>query len=311
MAVVRNDTVKLGFDVDTRALTMFVDALDDIKKTLSGGVGDDAFDELIREIGKANDELDNIKETVESVKPDGIDDAAEGLKDVRAEGKDANVQLQKIARTGFDKTVAGLRHMGSVLGKVAMQAGKALLKTTALAAAGVGVVVTGAVKNYAEYEQLIGGVDTLFGTGGKSVDELTASIGRSRDEIKAFQRANGLAVDGIIGPKTQAAISKSYEAMSGASAKVQANADNAYKTAGLSANAYMETVTSFSASLISSLGGDTAKAAELADIAIIDMADNANKMGSDMGSIQDAYQGFAKQNYTMLDNLNDIGALAA
>lgn len=84
---------------------------------------------------------------------------------------------------------------------------------------------------------------------------------------------------------------------------VKANADAAFRTAGLSANAYMEQVTSFSASLISSLSGDTAKAATVADMAMIDMADNANKFGTDMESIQNAYQGFAKQNYTMLDNL--------
>lgn len=92
---------------------------------------------------------------------------------------------------------------------------------------------------------------------------------------------------------------------------VKANADMAYKTAGLSANAYMETVTSFSASLLQSLGGDTQKSAQIADMAIVDMADNANKFGTDMGSIQNAYQGFAKQNYTMLDNLNTFGALVA
>lgn len=80
-------------------------------------------------------------------------------------------------------------------------------------------------------------------------------------------------------------------------------AENAYKTAGMSANKYMETVTSFSASLISSLGGDTKAAAEKANLAITDMSDNANKMGSSLESIQNAYQGFAKQNYTMLDNL--------
>lgn len=81
------------------------------------------------------------------------------------------------------------------------------------------------------------------------------------------------------------------------------NANNAFKTAQLSANDYMSTVTSFSASLLQGLGGDTAKAAEIADMAIIDMADNANKMGTNMQDIQNAYQGFAKQNYTMLDNL--------
>lgn len=84
---------------------------------------------------------------------------------------------------------------------------------------------------------------------------------------------------------------------------VKKNAQDAYKTAGLSANEYMQNVTSFSASLLSSLGGDTKKAAEIADMAMIDMSDNANKFGSDMAGIQNAYQGFAKQNYTMLDNL--------
>lgn len=117
-----------------------------------------------------------------------------------------------------------------------------------------------AVASYGEYEQLVGGVDTLFGE---------------------------------------------------SSQKVQEYAKVAYKTAGLSANEYMNTVTSFSASLLQSLGGDTEKATDVANMAIIDMADNANKMGTDMQSIQKAYQGFAKQNYTMLDNLNTMGALAA
>ena len=86
--------------------------------------------------------------------------------------------------------------------------------------------------------------------------------------------------------------------------KVKQYADEAYRTAGLSANDYMQTVTSFSASLLQSLGGDTAAAGDIANMALIDMADNANKMGTSMESIQDAYKGFAKQNYTMLDNLS-------
>lgn len=89
---------------------------------------------------------------------------------------------------------------------------------------------------------------------------------------------------------------------------VSAYAENAYKTAGVSANTYMETVTSFSASLLQGLGGDTAEAAEIAHMAIVDMSDNANKMGSDIASLQMTYGGFAKQNYTMLDNLNILGA---
>ena len=116
------------------------------------------------------------------------------------------------------------------------------------AATGMAALTKASIDQYAEYEQLVGGVDTLFKT---------------------------------------------------ASDKVQEYAANAYKTAGMSANEYMDTVTSFSASLLQSLGGDTEKAAQKADQAITDMADNANKMGSSMESIQNAYQGFAKQNYTI------------
>lgn len=128
------------------------------------------------------------------------------------------------------------------------------IAATGLAAAATAVAALGkaAIEGYADYEQLTGGVETLFK--------------ESADAVMTY-------------------------------------AENAYKTAGLSANEYMETVTSFSASLLQSLGGDTAAAAEYADLAITDMADNANKMGTSMESIQNAYQGFAKQNYTMLDNL--------
>ena len=131
-------------------------------------------------------------------------------------------------------------------------AGKVMAGAVAAGAAAVGGIVKSAVSSFSEYEQLVGGVETLFGEASETV-------------IK--------------------------------------NADNAFKTAGLSANDYMQTVTSFSASLLQSVGGDTAEAARVADMALIDMADNANKMGTSMQSIQDAYQGFAKQNYTMLDNL--------
>ena len=137
-----------------------------------------------------------------------------------------------------------------------------------------------AVESYAEYEQLVGGVETLFGAGGKSLGEYAESVGKTVGEVY-----------------------DEYHALLDAQDTVMKNAANAYKTAGMSANEYMETVTSFSASLLQSLGGDTQKAAEVADMALIDMADNANKMGSSMESIQNAYQGFAKQNYTMLDNL--------
>lgn len=252
MGVVREDVVKMSYDVDFKELTKLKEELDAVKEACTGNVGDDAFDELVKESKKATEGIDDLKDSIKDIKPDGVDDTAEGLKDTKKQAEGAHEKLKKIANTGFEKTISGLKSIVSTLGKVGLAAGKVLAKGLALSAAGIGAVIGQSVTNYANYEQLIGGVDTLF-----------------KDSSNTVQKY----------------------------------ADNAYKTAGLSANAYMETVTSFSASLIQSLGGDTAKAAEYANTAITDMSDNANKMGTDMGAIQDAYQGFAKQNYTMLDNL--------
>lgn len=174
--------------------------------------------------------------------------------------------------------------LASKFGGAAKKVGAAALSASAAVATAAGAAVADltkqAVSAYAEYEQLWGGVETLFGTGGKSLEEYAASVGKTTDEAAS-----------------------EYGKLADAALEVSKNADAAFKTAGLSANQYMETVTSFSAALIQSVGGDTEKAAKLADQAIIDMSDNANKMGSSMESIQTAYQGFAKQNYTMLDNL--------
>jgi phage-related protein len=165
----------------------------------------------------------------------------------------------RIALKGQAETEDGL---DSVAGK-ASGVGQALLKgigtfakwgaaAATAAATATAALVKSAVTAYSDYEQLVGGVETLF-----------------KDSAS----------------------------------EVQKYAANAYQTAGLSANEYMETVTGFSASLLQSLDGDTKAAAEKANVAITDMSDNANKMGTSMESIQNAYQGFAKQNYTMLDNL--------
>ena len=165
----------------------------------------------------------------------------------------------RIALKGQEETEDGL---DSVAGK-ASGVGQALLKgigtfakwgaaAATAAATATAALVKSAVTAYSDYEQLVGGVETLF-----------------KDSAS----------------------------------EVQKYAANAYQTAGLSANEYMETVTGFSASLLQSLDGDTKAAAEKANVAITDMSDNANKMGTSMESIQNAYQGFAKQNYTMLDNL--------
>ena len=148
------------------------------------------------------------------------------------------------------------------------------------AATGAGVILKEALSEGASLEQSIGGIETLFGAGGKSLEEYAASVGKTTGEVRG-----------------------EYNKLMLAEQEVFNNAKEAYKTAGLSANEYMETVTSFSASLISSLGGDTAKAASVADMALIDISDNANKMGSETESLIQAYQGFAKGQYQLLDNL--------
>lgn len=161
---------------------------------------------------------------------------------------------KKIEETG-DKAEKTSSKMGSVfgnIGKFALKAAKVAVIATTAVATGIAGITAKAVSEYADYEQLVGGVETLFKD--------------SSDKVVEY-------------------------------------ANNAYKTAGLSANEYMDTVTSFSASLLQGLEGDTAQAAEVANTAIVDMADNANKMGTSIEMIQNAYQGFAKQNYTMLDNL--------
>lgn len=170
---------------------------------------------------------------------------------IAVSNEDAN---EKIEETG-DKAEKTSKKMSSVfgnIGKFALKAAKVAVVATMAVATGIAGITAKAVSEYADYEQLVGGVETLFKD--------------SSDKVVEY-------------------------------------ANNAYKTAGLSANDYMDTVTSFSASLLQGLEGDTAQAAEYANLAITDMSDNANKMGTSMEMIQNAYQGFAKQNYTMLDNL--------
>jgi phage-related protein len=200
------------------------------------------------EVNKAQAEVNKtsreIKENTETIKKNekAIDGAGDELKEFAKNEDNAGQSAIKMgdlikANVISDVIIGGLKAVGSAmisLAKGAFELGKQ------------------SIEAFAEYEQLIGGVETLFKESSGTVEEY---------------------------------------------------ANNAYKTAGLSANEYMSTVTSFTASLLQSLNGDTAKASEVADMAITDMADNANKMGTSMESIQTAYQGFAKQQYTMLDNL--------
>ena len=184
--------------------------------------------------------------------------AKAALAETSSEAKKTGQALEDTGSSG-EKTSGKWSSALSKMGKGAAAVGKAVAVGVGAASVAIGGIGKAAISAYADYEQLVGGVETLFGKSSTTVIN---------------------------------------------------NAANAYKTAGMSANSYMETVTSFSASLLQSLGGDTEAAAKKADMAITDMSDNANKMGTDMTLIQNAYQGFAKGNYTMLDNLN-VGGIAA
>lgn len=200
---------------------------------------------------------------------------ARGIKSVISSVKNMNESM-KDATNSASKMSSVMKDIGSS----AIKVGKGLAVAGAAAATAVTALVSKSVGAFADYEQLTGGVETLFGAGGRSVEEYAQSVGKSVSDIQG-----------------------KYDSLMSAQNAVLENANKAYMTAGMSANEYMDTVTGFSASLISSLGGDTNKAADYANSALVDMSDNANKMGTDMESIKNAYQGFAKQNYTMLDNL--------
>lgn len=193
--------------------------------------------------------------------------------------------LDLMVKIGVDDQASS--KIGNLAGKVTDTFGKAASVAAKGVAAGVAAVTaaTGAITKssldaYGAYEQNVGGIQKLFGNMGKSLQDYAAMNGATVEEV-----------------------SSKWQALEDAQNKVFGNAANAYKTAGVSANQYMEQVTGFSAALITSLGNDTQKAAQYADIAMTNMSDNANTFGTDMESIQWAYQGFAKANYTMLDNL--------
>lgn len=263
MAVVREDVVKVSFDVDDKPLEQVDNGIDKLVQNTQKMAGSGGIGKLTQGFNSMADAAKKMANTKLTAMKNSLTETKEKLTEGEKGAKGLANAVKNVAKASMNKLVSGLKKVGSGLtsalktaGKLALKIGSISLKgLTAGVGAGVaalGALGTAAINGYAEYEQLIGGVDTLF-----------------KDNASA----------------------------------VVTNANNAYKTAGLSANEYMSTVTSFSASLLQSLGGDTAAAAKQADMAITDMADNANKMGTDMSSIQDAYQGFAKQNYTMLDNL--------
>lgn len=194
----------------------------------------------------------------------GVEETKKGIKDTTNTAKEESGKIEK----AVNKT-----------GEIASKVGKAAIIGATAAATAIGTITKFVIQHYAEYEQLAGGVETLFGAQGMSLKKYAQSIGQTVEQARG-----------------------KYDQLIQAQTEVMNNAKVAYKTAGMSANDYMNTITSFAAALKQSTANET-EAAKVANQTVIDMADNANKMGTNMEDIQNAYQGFSKQNYTMLDNL--------
>lgn len=239
-------------DTEMRAVTSAFSANDKSQAALSA-----QSDVLTKKLSAQEARLAEIQKALDYARANYAENSNEvqrwqqALNNATADVNKTKTQLKQLDDE-LDKAPGKFAKVGDAIKSGLATAAKAATAAVAAASAAVGVLIKQSIADYGEYEQLVGGVETLF-----------------KDSAGT----------------------------------VQGYAKDAYKTAGLSANEYMETVTSFSASLLRSMGNDTQAAAKKADLAITDMADNANKMGTDMQSIQNAYQGFAKQNYTMLDNL--------
>lgn len=235
------------------------------------------------------EKVNALKQQYEQLIADGLDPtSAEAVKlrtqinneEAALAANEAEIRKQEEALENLGDETEETGDKFSKFGDMVKTAGKVAAAAIAAIGAGVVALTKQAVQAYADYEQLVGGVETLFGAGGQSLQEYAKSVGKTVSEAE-----------------------DEYGRLMTAQNTMLRNANNAYKTAGLTANEYMENVTSFSAAMISSLEGDTLAAANAADQALIDMSDNANKMGTDMQSIVDTYQSLAKGNFQMLDNL--------
>lgn len=190
----------------------------------------------------------------------------------------------KVDKGTFDSDMESAKSkttsFGEKIGPGLKAAAKVGIAAVTAAAAGIAKLTKTAVDSYATYEQMVGGVQKLYGNMGNTLEEYAERTGQTVAQAKS-----------------------EWEALEGAQNTVLNNAKNAYKEVGMSANDYMEIATSFSASLISSLGGDTQAAAEQTQVAMKAIADNVNTFGTNIEDVTNAFKGFSKQNYTMLDNL--------
>lgn len=230
-----------------------------------------AMSKMRTQMNNAQADINKTDAEIKSLSPD-MDKAGKAASELGEETAKSGRQAQE---AGDGYTV--FKNVLANLASSAISAAVNGLKNLGSAVLNIGKQ---AIEAYSAFEQAKGGIDTLFGNGDLTIEQYAEKTGKSVDEVR-----------------------DKYNQLTDAQNTMLAYANNAFQTAQMSANDYMQTATSFSASLIESVGGDTRKAADYANRAIIDMSDNASKMGSNMQDIQNAYQGFAKGNYTMLDNL--------
>ena len=193
---------------------------------------------------------------------------------------DSSSYEQGLSRAKSSAASFGNIFKANIASDLVMKGFNGLVSGAKAAGSGLKSLVESATSSFGNYQQMVGGVQKLYGNMGMSLDDYAKSVGKSSSSVKG-----------------------EWEALGKAQNTVLKNAKNAYRTAGMSANSYMETATQFSASLIKSLGGDTQKAADQTDKAMVAIYDNLNTFGGNSEDVISADKGFSKQNYTMLDNL--------
>lgn len=316
-------------DEASKKVDEIVEKIKEIKKTAVSPIIH-LKDMVSPTVGKIKQRLKEIATTytpivrIRDLATQGISKIKNTLGGLGSKAVSAVVRIKDGATAGINKVRVALATVKKIVATPVIKAKDGATKVLSKVKSGlkaVSKVFTPFVKLKDGATKVLGSIKSSLKDVGKMIskpmvavkDGASKVLGSIKDKLKSLAKgvtvavsvAGGAVLGGALneGAKLQQSTGGVQTLFKGDADKVIENANKAYQTVGISANDYMEQVTSFSASLLSSLGGDTAKSAEVANTAMVDMADNANKMGTDMGSIQNAYQGFAKQNYTMLDNL--------
>lgn len=316
-------------DEASKKVDEIVEKIKEIKKTAVSPIIH-LKDMVSPTVGKIKQRLKEIATTytpivrIRDLATQGISKIKNTLGGLGSKAVSAVVRIKDGATAGINKVRVALATVKKIVATPVIKAKDGATKVLSKVKSGlkaVSKVFTPFVKLKDGATKVLGSIKSSLKDVGKMVakpmvavkDGVSKVLGSIKDKLKSLAKgvtvavsvAGGAVLGGALneGAKLQQSTGGVETLFKGDADKVKEYANQAYQTVGISANDYMEQVTSFSASLLSSLGGDTAKSADVANTAMVDMADNANKFGTDMGSIQNAYQGFAKQNYTMLDNL--------